>query len=402
MTGFERTAPSSPVPQAAEVTTVICARNAAATIERAIRSAVAQGGPVLLLDDGSEDDTVVRARGAGGGVLEVVRPATHRTLGYARQRAIEAVTTPWLQWLDADDELIPGRATRLVTRAAGEGLDAVWDAAELFDGATGSFIRHLPMPAFMCREQAAVRLFERNHAPGPAWPLVRTAVARAIGYDAALPTADDLDFMLRGLRAGARWGFEAACGYRQYAYPSSLSRARRHQRHWVAEVLRKHRYEDVRALYRAAGIDSRITSWGLVSMAVFREDWRAALALLHEIEPVHDPSAVIEPDGPWPFEEGWRQAFVLGTLHLLAGEDHPALEALERAEALRSTAEGSNNLGVALSRAGRVVSAAACFARAEALFPGYADARENARATLPTAITPLPLRRTPSRHEYAA
>lgn len=384
------------------ITTVICARNAASTVARAVTSACEQGGPVILVDDGSTDDTVALARAAGGARLEVVRPSEHRTLGFARQAGVDAVNTPWLMWLDADDELLPGRGSALLAHATANGCDAVWDAAELRDGATGRLIRNLPMPPFMERPGAAVRLFERNFTPGPAWPLVRSEVARAVGYDGALPTGDDLDFMLRAQCAGWRLGFSGRCGYRQYAYASSLSRDLAHQRGWVAHVLRKHEYADVRARFRAAGFGARVTAWGLVSMALFRNEPTAALAFVDEASPPGSRAdEILEPDGPWPFREGWRRAFQRGTcLILIGGRDAEAAAELQRAESLEPTAEGANNLGVALARLGRGAEAALCWEAAGRRFPGYLDASRNLKDPGNNYITTHPLRRIASRSEY--
>ncbi len=72
-------------------TIVIAARNAASTIERAVRSAILQKNcPIILVDDFSSDDTVDRAKEAGGRRLTVVRPPEHRSLGLTRQTAVLA------------------------------------------------------------------------------------------------------------------------------------------------------------------------------------------------------------------------------------------------------------------------------------------------------------------------
>ena len=338
----------------------------------------------------------------GCGPVHVLRLDVHRSLGAARGAAVAAVETPWLQWLDADDELLPDRATRLLDAAMTDDRDAVWDAAELYDGLTGRPRRRLPMPPFMGHAAAAVRLFERNHVPGPAWPLVRTEVARRVGYDRQLPTADDLDFMLRLVCAGGRLGFVESCGYRQFAYPSSLSRDRRHQGTWVGVVLRKHAYEDVRARYLDAGWPRRVADWALVTMAAFREEWSTALSFLESASPPAVEDDVLEPAGPWPFPEHWRRAFHRGTLLLLeGGHDAEAAGELEAAEARRPSAEGANNLGVALARLGRDEEAAVCFEQARARCPDYADARANLAAAAPLRITALPLRPIAARADYA-
>ena len=94
---------------------MIAARNAAATIERAMESAVAQDGcSIVLVDDFSTDDTVALAKEIGGTRLGVVRPARHQSLGLTRQAGLDAVTTPFGVWLDSDDELLPGRVARLI------------------------------------------------------------------------------------------------------------------------------------------------------------------------------------------------------------------------------------------------------------------------------------------------
>jgi len=137
-------------------------------------------------------------------------------------------------------------------------------------------------------------------------------------------------------------------------------------------------------------------------MALFREEPAAALRFLDEASPVAaDPGEVLERDGPWPFREGWRRAFQRGTcLLLLGGREAEAADELQRAEALEPTAEGANNLGVALARLRNDGAARACFAQAEARFPGYLDARLNGEAATPGRITTHPLRRQASRAEY--
>lgn len=382
---------------AGDVTTVICARNAAPTIARAVSAARRQGGPVVVVDDASNDGTGELARADGG--VRVVRIDVHRPLGHARNVGVAAVETPWLQWLDADDEVLPGRAAALRRAAVAGGWDAAWDAADLHDGPTGAWRNRLPMPALMQVPSGAVRLFERNHVPGPAWPLVRTAFARRLGYDSQLPTADDLDFLLRAVVAGAPLGFVDSCGYRQFAYPSSLSRDRHHQRAWVRVVLEKHAYDDVRARYLAAGWPARVAEWAMVTMATFRDDWAEALVRLEAASPVDAPDGVLEPDGPWPFPERWRRAFHRGTLLLLQGDDAGAAIELARAEALRPSAEAANNLGVALARRGDG-AAAECFARALSRCAAYADARANLAAGAPGRITLLPLRASAARSDY--
>ena len=77
-----------------------------------------------------------------------------------------------------------------------------------------------------------------------------------------------------------------------------------------------------------------------------------------------------------------------------------AVACLRQAEAIAHTAEGANNLGVALARVGDRRGAAAAFASAAERYPGYVDAEMNGAAELPDRITTHPLRRAASRSEY--
>lgn len=58
-----------------QTTVVICARNAASTIARAVESARTQGQvPIIVVDDGSTDDTAAVAVEAGQGAVKIVVP----------------------------------------------------------------------------------------------------------------------------------------------------------------------------------------------------------------------------------------------------------------------------------------------------------------------------------------
>ncbi len=386
-----------------ELTILICARDAAGTIERAVRSACAEAGcPLVLVDDHCTDDTVARARAVVGDRLRVVEAPGPGGVPVARQAGLDAVETEFAAWLDADDEWVPGRAGRL-TAALRAGADVATEAIDLHDGASGAFLRRLEVPEFIRREVTPARLFERNHLPGDTQVAFRTEVFRAAGgYDPEVYGVESFDLLLRAVAIGARFHCGNDAGYRMHAYPQSVSRNLTRQRSALATALRKHDYDTVRGLCRAAGEPERVAAWVLVSMALFREEPAAALLFLEEASPAAaDPHEILERDGPWPFREGWRRAFQRGTcLLLVGGRDPEAAAELQRAEALEPTPEGANNLGVALARGGATDAARSCFAQAAARFPGYLDARLNGEAEAPGRITTHPLRRQASRSEY--
>lgn len=384
------------------LTIMITARNAAATIERAVRSALAENLPILLVDDRCTDDTVARAQAAGGPNLRVIAAKAPGSLPVARQTGLEAVTTPYAAWLDADDEWVAGRAERLVA-ALQQGVDVVADGIELYDGRTGQLLRRMSAPPFLQREITPVRLFERNYLAGDTQVGFRVATLRAAGgYDPAVYGPESFDLLLRAIARGATFAWLPQTGYRMYAYAGSVSRDLPGLRAAGVLALRKHTYDHVRQLCLKAGYTPRVAEWVLVSMALFRDDPEAARSFLDAAAPKScDPDEVLEPDGPLPLPEGWRRAFFRGTIDLLLrASSAKAARDLQMAEDRQPSAETANNLGVAHRRLGQESQARALFTEALRRFPEYLDARQNLSASEAECITTHPFRRHAVRFEY--
>lgn len=386
-----------------DVTVVIPARNAAATIGRAVRSATgARVREVLLVDHASTDDTAAIAGRHARLPLRVVPAAGALRLGGVRQIGLDAVATPYATWLDADDEFLDGRVDRLVAHLEA-GADLVADAAEVCspDGTC----RAMPMPPFLQRRGGWVRLFERNYLPGPGVIGFRPEALRRVGYDPQQHGPEDTDILLRALDAGARLALEPAPGYRIHAHPSSLSRDLSNQQAMYRALLRKHHPDHIRDLYLAQGWSERVARWALYSVALFMGDFVAAgrhLTTIAGLADGVDPETVVEPDGPHPCPEGWRLAFARGTLILLEGQVAGAREALLEAERRWPTAEGANNLGVAAAREGHAESARALFETASSRKAGYLDATLNGRGGSPLRVTSHPFRHHDNRSDYSA
>ena len=383
-------------------TIVIAARDASPTIQRAVNSALIQENcPIVLVDDFSSDDTVARAQEAAGERLRVVRPSGHRSLGLTRQTGLDAIETPFGVWLDSDDELLPGRVGRLVDALARDEAQLASDAIELFDGDSSRFLRQLTIPEFLRGHHPLARLFERNYLQGVGYLAFRTSFARGIGYDPELHGAEDVDFALRSVAAGARFCLLDEPGYRLYAYPSSMSRRRENQLEMYRLCLLKHDYEAVRGLFQQAGDDDRVCTWGLVSMALFRREFEKALEFVSRAESlIVDPGEVLEPSGPCLMPEGWRAAFFRGSATLMLGRLDEAELWLQKAEEIQPTPEGANNLGVAKAGSGKLSEAQELFLVSLERFSDYSDARANESSSTPTRITLHPLRREPSRTDY--
>ena len=137
----------------ADVSVITPAYNARATIARTLASIAAQTlrpREVIVVDDGSTDDTVAVAEGFAprmqGIALKILRQE-NQGAGVARNRAIRAASGTWLAFLDADDEWLPAKLERCMAELARHGADmAVHDYIRVENGNSRTIdcARHCP------------------------------------------------------------------------------------------------------------------------------------------------------------------------------------------------------------------------------------------------------------------
>jgi glycosyltransferase involved in cell wall biosynthesis len=110
---------SSPFAPAPRISAVMTAFNAAATIERALDSVLAERDiplEIIVVDDASSDDSaavVARVAAADPRVI-LVRAPVNEGVSKARNLALDVVRGDWLTFLDADDRLLPGAIAALM------------------------------------------------------------------------------------------------------------------------------------------------------------------------------------------------------------------------------------------------------------------------------------------------
>jgi glycosyltransferase involved in cell wall biosynthesis len=179
------------------VSVVLPAFDAAATVEEAIASVVGQEYTpieVLVVDDGSTDDTAARAAAFGEPVRVLSIP--HSGAAAARNAALAAAHGELIAFLDADDVWLPGKLAAQV-RLLDEHpeADATYCAVRsAADGSVRSPDPDVPgadvVRALLLRPSA---VFASQSAM-----LVRRTVLDAVGgYDRSLAGVEDLDYMLR-------------------------------------------------------------------------------------------------------------------------------------------------------------------------------------------------------------
>ena len=62
----------------------------------------------------SSDDTVEISKKFNTPIIKIVDASSCKTIAQVRQKLLDLVKTEFIVWLDADDELLPGRAKRIV------------------------------------------------------------------------------------------------------------------------------------------------------------------------------------------------------------------------------------------------------------------------------------------------
>jgi len=379
------------------ITVAICARNAAATIERAIRSVTKYYDcPILLVDDFSVDETAKIARRVGDGNLSVVHPANKKGIGNARQTAIENIKTPYGMWLDADDEIMPTRIEHMHAELHSNDYTLVFDAAELWDGVSGQKTGDLPLHDFLQAEGGIWRLFERNWLPG-LWGGFNSEFARSIGYDPAFLNGEDYDFTLRAITAGANVSFSSKKGYKYYHYPNTVSRNLDQAMSFSDAALKKHSSTSFTNILNKTQLDKSEKHYLQACISLLSGNPADAIKWA---EKAFGIETLLEP----------YQRSLTSLTHYLAATGY--LQQAQPLEALalfntqaQKNAETYNNIGVCHWLLNDHSLAKDSFESALHLLPGYVDAVENLGnlgGDHPPRITLLPLRPTPSRSSYGS
>ncbi len=168
--------PPAPLP----LTGVVITRNEADRIARCLQSMQAVCSEIVVLDSGSDDDTVAIARAVGARV-------DHQDwLGFAAQKnaAIAQASQPWVLLLDADEWLQPA-AQQAIRRLFADG--AVEQADVWLLRRRTCFLGHRMRAGSFAREPVE-RLFRAHlrHALLPVHEYLDTADARVRSSDIAL------------------------------------------------------------------------------------------------------------------------------------------------------------------------------------------------------------------------
>jgi succinoglycan biosynthesis protein ExoU len=232
----------------AEVCVVIAAKDAAATIGRAVLSALAEPevAEVVVVDDGSHDRTAEAALAADDGSGRLAVLGLDRNMGpaFARNRAMAHSAAPLVAILDADDFFLPGRFARLLAQPDWDLIADNIVFVDQKDAATepeaegfAAAPRLLGLAEFV--DGNVSRRGARRGEMGFLKPVMRRAFLERNGlrYREDLRLGEDYEFYVRALARGGRYKVVHSCGYGAVVRPDSLSG--------------RHRTEDLKRLHEA-------------------------------------------------------------------------------------------------------------------------------------------------------
>lgn len=216
------------------VDVLIAVFNNAATIERAVSSALseAQVKTVIVIDDASTDDTasvVSSMKVQAGERLNLVRMERNGGPAVARNRGLDVSTAPWLAILDGDDYFLSNRMQKLLD--ASEGADFVADDQLQIqeDGGDSEFL--IGHSTTMTVDLA--KFVTENLSRGPRLrkefgflkPIMRRSFldAHQLCYDEKLRLGEDFALYTRALAAGAVFRVVPARTYASVVRSGSIS-----------------------------------------------------------------------------------------------------------------------------------------------------------------------------------
>ncbi len=221
------------------VSVIMSMQDSAATLAPAIRSIQAQtltDWELILLDDGSRDDSAEIAASFNEPRLRLVSDSRRLGLAARLNQGVALARGRFVARMDADDVCFPERLARqALLFQHDEALDLVGCRALVFSGAQALGI----MDVGGDHHAIVARPFDHFALPHPTW-FGRVAWFKANPYDVRMTKAQDQELLLRTYRH-SRFGAtgEVLVGYRQDRL--SLAKSLKGRRLFAAALLRNAR-----------------------------------------------------------------------------------------------------------------------------------------------------------------
>jgi glycosyltransferase involved in cell wall biosynthesis len=202
-----------------DVSVVIPTQNRSTWLRQSLRSALAQIDvtiEVVVVDDGSQDDTEAVVRNMGDDRVALVRHQRSRGLSSSRNDGADRATGGWIAFIDDDDLWSPRKLALQRSAAEDAGRDWVYAGSVNIDDSL-RVLGGRPPPS----PDEVMRVIRRNNVvPGSASSVaIRRETFERIGrFDAGLASSEDWDMWLRLAAHGPpAWVPEPLVGLRLHA-----------------------------------------------------------------------------------------------------------------------------------------------------------------------------------------
>ena len=183
------------------VTVLIPAFNAAATIRRAINSALAQtyqNLEVVVVDDGSRDTTSEIVASYARDDVRLIRLPSNQGASGAVNEGVAAAKGEFIAFLDADDEWLPTKLAKQIDLLQRNPKAVMATCGCRFVDGEGNVFREFGMPPPGIDKAEVWRSLLAATFIAKPCVVARTAALRAVGpFDIDLPVAEDQNMWIR-------------------------------------------------------------------------------------------------------------------------------------------------------------------------------------------------------------
>ena len=212
-----------PDPQSAAI--IIPCFNAEPWIEETLQSALNQEIPnkeVIVVDDGSTDQSAELVKSAFPSVrlIRIDRQGPSR----ARNVGFEASSGEFIQYLDSDDLLSPGKLEAQQKKLTVSGADIAYGQWEKFSDEPGSTLGRGERVSNRIQGEADIALLSDFWCPPAGYLFRRRIVEKVGGWDEQLRLLEDVAFLLECAFHGAAFVYCPAVVARHRVHAESLSR----------------------------------------------------------------------------------------------------------------------------------------------------------------------------------
>ena len=197
---MSETATTATVDTTVDISVIIPVYRAAATINRALASIAAQTAiprEVIIVDDGSDDDTVAIAQAWSSRFAEaklIIFQEEHRGAGATRNKAVSEASCEFVAFLDADDEWLPQKLENSLAALNETNSDIVSHNYILVSGDQTSQVKCTD--SYKKNNSAFVGYFLRGYISTSTVVARRSTIIAAGGFDPGLLSGQDYELWL--------------------------------------------------------------------------------------------------------------------------------------------------------------------------------------------------------------